>query len=144
MQRRIVSLFAGSALLVATALAAGGAAVASVAPAALSGPVPVPLVRVLSGASFATPPTTAQCEKQLHIACYAPFQYHKAYNLAPLYMKGFDGKGQTIVIVDSFGYQFIRGELAIFDKAFGLPAPPVSRSSGRRGQCRRSTRRSGR
>jgi len=123
-QRRIVSLFAGSALLVATVLAAGGAAVASVAPAALSGVAPVPLARVLSGVSFATPPTTAQCEKQLHIACYAPFQYHKAYNLAPLYKKGFDGKGQTIVIVDSFGYQFIRGELAIFDKSFGLPAPP--------------------
>jgi subtilase family serine protease len=123
-QRRIVSLFAGSALLVATALAAGGAAIASVAPAALSGVAPVPLARVLSGVSFATPPTTAQCEKQLHIACYAPFQYHKAYNLAPLYKKGFDGKGQTIVIVDSFGYQFIRGELAIFDKSFGLPAPP--------------------
>ncbi len=124
MQRRIVSLFAGSTLLVTMALAASGSAGASVAPAALSGAAPVPLARVLSGVSFATPPTTAQCEKQLHIACYAPFQYHKAYNLAPLYKKGFDGKGQTIVIVESFGYQFIRGELAVFDKSFGLPAPP--------------------
>jgi len=124
MQRRIVSLLAGSALLATTALAAVGAAVAGAAPAVLSDPVPVPLAHVLSGVSFLTPPTTAQCEKQIGIACYAPFQYHEAYNLAPLYKKGFDGKGETIVIVDSYGYQFIRSELAVFDKSFGLPAPP--------------------
>ena len=62
--------------------------------------------------------------RQLEVACYAPFQYHKAYNLGPLYKKGLNGKGQTIVIVDSYGYQFIRSELAVFDKSFGLPAPP--------------------
>jgi len=124
MQRRIVSLLAGSALLTGTALAAVGAAVAGAAPAVLSDPVPVPFAHLLSGVSFPTPPTTAQCEKQIGIACYAPFQYHEAYNLAPLYKKGFDGKGETIVIVDSYGYQFIRSELAVFDKSFGLPAPP--------------------
>jgi subtilase family serine protease len=124
MQRRIVSLFAGAALTAATVLTAAGAVVTSVAPAALSGPAPVPLARLVSGVSFPTPPTTAQCEQQLNLACYAPFQYHEAYDLNPLYEKGFDGKGETIVIVDSFGYQFIRNELAVFDKSFGLPAPP--------------------
>ena len=89
---------------------------------------------------FPRPPTTAQCEQQQHLACYAPFQYHQAYDLGPLYRKGLDGKGETIVIVDPFGYQFIRGELAVFDKAFGLPAPPSFRSSSRPGRCRRSTR----
>jgi subtilase family serine protease len=44
--------------------------------------------------------------------------------LGPLYKKGLNGKGETIVIVDPFGYQYIRGELTIFDKAFKLPAPP--------------------
>ncbi len=124
MHRRIASICAGSALLTASALAAAGTAAAAAAPAALTGVGPVPLVRMLSHVSFPTPPTTAQCEQQLGIACYAPFQYHKAYNLGPLYKKGLNGKGQTIVIVDSFGYQFIRGELAVFDKSFGLPAPP--------------------
>jgi subtilase family serine protease len=122
MQRRIVSLCAGAALTAATALTAAAPVVATAAPAAGAGPVP--LSRLLSHVSFPTPPTTAQCEAALGIACYAPFQYHKAYNLGPLYKKGFDGKGETIVIVDSYGYQFIRNELAVFDKSFKLPAPP--------------------
>jgi subtilase family serine protease len=46
-----------------------------------------------------------------------------AYNLGPLYKKGLTGKGETIVIVDPFGYPHIGSELAIFDKAFKLPAP---------------------
>ncbi len=124
MQRRIVTFFAGSALSVATVLTGTGATVAATAPAALSGPAPVPLARILSHTAFQQPPTTAQCEQALHIACYAPFQFHRAYDVGPLYKKGLNGKGETIVIVDSYGYQFIRSELATFDKAFGLPAPP--------------------
>jgi subtilase family serine protease len=123
MPRRFISLCAGSALLAASALTTAGAAAVG-GSAALPGVGPVPLSRMLSNVSFATPPTTAQCEKQIGVACYAPFQYHTAYNLGPLYQKGLTGKGETIVIVDSFGYQFIRDELAAFDKSFNLPAPP--------------------
>ena len=123
MPRRLIRLCAGSALLAASALTTAGAAAVGGA-AALPSVGPIPLARMLSNVRFATPPTTAQCEKQLGIACYAPFQYHQAYNLNPLYKQGLTGKGETIVIVDSFGYQFIRGELAAFDSAFKLPAPP--------------------
>src|SRR5215471_2387560 len=124
MQKRIASLFAGSALTVASALGLAGATAMTAAPAAQGLPVPVPLARTLTHASFAAPPTTAQCEKQLHIACYSPAQFHTAYDLSPLYKKGDNGSGETIVIVDSYGYQFIRSELAAFDKGFRLPAPP--------------------
>jgi subtilase family serine protease len=82
------------------------------------------MARLLSHVSYVAPPTTAQCVQQLGIACYAPFQYHKAYDVGPLYNKGLNGKGQTIAIVDSFGYTQIRGELKAFDRSFGLPAPP--------------------
>jgi subtilase family serine protease len=119
--KRFISLTAGSATVVATALAAGGTAVGGVA---VAGPVPVPLAQIIPHARFATPPTTAQCLKKIGIACYDPAQFQKAYNTAPLYKAGLTGKGQTIVIVDSYGYQFIRSELAVFDKAFKLPAPP--------------------
>ena len=124
MQRRIASLFAGSALTVASALGVAGATAMTAAPTAQGLPVPVPLARMLTHASFATPPTTAQCEQQLQLACYSPAQFQRAYDLRPLYKQGDDGSGSTIVIVDSYGYQFIRGELAVFDKSFGLPAPP--------------------
>jgi subtilase family serine protease len=35
-----------------------------------------------------------------------------------------NGSGQTILIVDAFGSPTIRQDLALFDAAFGLPAPP--------------------
>ena len=41
-----------------------------------------------------------------------------------LYGKGVNGKGATIVIVDSFGSPTIQNDLATFDGQFGLPAPP--------------------
>jgi subtilase family serine protease len=123
MRRRIISLCAGPVMLAASALTTAGAAAVS-APAVLSGAGPVALARMLSSMSFQTPPTTAQCVRQTGLACYAPFQYQKAYNLGPLYTKGLNGTGETIAIVDPFGYQFIRNELSVFDKAFGLPAPP--------------------
>jgi len=91
------------------------------------------LARVLAHHSFASPPTTAQCVASLHIACYSPAQFQQAYDLAPLYKQGDDGSGETIVIVDSYGFQNIQSELATFDKGFGLPAPPsfkIIRPSG--------------
>ena len=56
-----------------------------------------------------------------------PAQLRAAYDLGPLLRHGINGKGQTIVIVDSFGSPTIAGDLAVFDKQFGLPAPPSLR-----------------
>lgn len=124
MVRRVLGLLGSTAALLATA-GAGTLAAAPAAPAVNLGPVgPVPLARMISHVSYPTPPTTGQCEHALKIACYGPSQFQTAYDLQPLYRKGDDGSGQTIVIVDSFGYQFIRDELNKFDKSFGLPAPP--------------------
>ena len=119
--RRLTGLFTGTGLLAATLLTVGGSG-AAIATSAIAGPVP--LAKLASNVSFLTPPTTADCIAEIGIACYAPFQYQKAYNLAPLYKQGFAGKGETIVIVDSYGFSGIRQELSTFDKSFGLPAPP--------------------
>jgi subtilase family serine protease len=82
----------------------------------------------------ASPPTTADCEKAYKVACYQPAQIRQAYDLAPVYASGVTGKGTTIVIVDSFGSPTIRNDLSVFDRTFGLPAPPsfrVIRPAGR-------------
>jgi subtilase family serine protease len=71
-----------------------------------------------------TPPTTAFCESNYHIACYEPAQMRAAYDLAPLAANGITGTGQTIVIVDSFGSPTAAHDLGVFDATFGLPAPP--------------------
>jgi subtilase family serine protease len=73
---------------------------------------------------FAQPPTTAQCESALGIACYNPPQYQQAYDMKPLYRAGLNGAGRTIVIVDAFGSPTIQNDLAVFDQDNNLPAPP--------------------
>jgi len=61
------------------------------------------------------------------VAALTPHQIRIAYDLAPLAVKGINGSGQTIVVVDSFGSPTIRNDLAHFDSYFGLPAPPSFR-----------------
>ncbi len=81
-------------------------------------------LHVLIPHRFAQPPTTADCETQIGIACYSPNQYQQAYDMKPLYAAGLTGKSRTIVLVDSFGSPTIRDDLKTFDSDFGLPNPP--------------------
>ncbi len=55
---------------------------------------------------------------------YTPAQIRAAYFMNPLLRRGIRGKGQSIVIVDSFGSPTIRHDLAVFDKQFKIAAPP--------------------
>lgn len=71
-----------------------------------------------------SPPTSAQCLAAIGLQCYSPAQMEQAYGLKPLYRKGYDGRGRTIVIVDPYGSPTIGHDLAYFDKKTGLPAPP--------------------
>jgi subtilase family serine protease len=111
--------------------AAGAAAAAAAAPAhpAPAGPGAVVSIRpdathALAGGPLSAPPSTAFCERHYGIACYRPAQIQQAYNLPRLYRAGVTGRGQTIVIVDSFGSPTVQRDLAAFDRAAGLPAPP--------------------
>jgi subtilase family serine protease len=121
---------AGSVLL---AVAVTGARAVTPASGRPADPATVPLadvvtirpdaIHILDGV-LTTPPTTAFCEEHYHIACYLPAQLQQAYNLPQLYRQGITGRGQTIIIVDSFGSPTVQRDLARFDKATGLPAPP--------------------
>lgn len=71
-----------------------------------------------------TPPTYSQCLKVTGFPCYSPQLIRKAYGVTPLLNMGFTGKGQSIVIIDSFGSPTIRQDLKVFDQAYGLPDPP--------------------
>ena len=59
--------------------------------------------------------------RNFKIACYTAEQIERAYNLGPLYAQGTTGKGETIVIVDSYGSPTVAHDLAVFDKG-GAPA----------------------
>ena len=71
-----------------------------------------------------SPPTSAECVAIAGVQCYSPAQMERAYGLKPLYRRGYDGRGRTIIIVDPYGSPTIGHDLAYFDKQTGLPAPP--------------------
>jgi subtilase family serine protease len=52
---------------------------------------------------------------------YTPGPIQTSYNLTQLYAKGYNGAGQTIVIVDWCGSSTIRHDANVFSAKFGLP-----------------------
>lgn len=53
---------------------------------------------------------------------YTPPELYPAYNLTGLYAEGYNGAGQTIVIVDWCGSLTIVSDANVFNAKFGLPA----------------------
>jgi subtilase family serine protease len=133
--RRAAVVVGAAGASTALAVAATAGATVQAASAASSRPQPRAQAVRNIGARLSTlevvpdvfasgPPTTADCTAQTGLYCYGPKQIETAYEMGPLYKKGDTGKGETIVIVDSFGSPTVKSDLATFDKAFGLPAPP--------------------
>jgi len=129
---RMVVVAAGiTAVVAAVASGSGDSAIsnASGASGAVPGGTSLAGVTVRPGLQHVgrvqpSPPTTASCRRDYKVACYQPAQIQQAYHLPALYARGVTGRGTTIVIVDSFGSPTIKSDLATFDRAFGLPAPP--------------------
>jgi subtilase family serine protease len=71
-----------------------------------------------------TPPTDAQCRAKTGYPCYSPQEIRNAYGVTALLDAGYTGKGQSIVIIDSYGSPTIRQDLRTFDVGYGLPDPP--------------------
>jgi subtilase family serine protease len=129
--RRSRALVCGAAVTAIAALGAGSAAVVPVVAAAAAPAtgaavqvVPFATGHILAAGHMSQPPTTAQCQQDFGIACYQAFQLQRAYDLAPLFSKGIEGQGETIVIVDAFGSPSIASDLQTFDSEMGLPDPP--------------------
>ena len=95
--RRLVTR--GIAVVCAVAVAPVGAAAAAVS-------CPAPLFLEPS------PPTSAECVARAGVQCYSPAQMEQAYGLKPLYRRGYDGRGRTIIIVDPYGSPTIGTDLA--------------------------------
>jgi subtilase family serine protease len=124
---------AAAACSLMLAAAGGGAfALTSAAGVATAGRQASPVIDIVPGAvhvaaARAGMPTTAFCEKHFKIACYQPRQIEQAYHLPALYRRGITGRGQTIIIVDSYGSPTVAHDLGVFDRAAHLPAPPSLR-----------------
>ena len=113
-----------AAAVSALAAAVGGSASSRTAPD-LGTP---PHVEVGQAATFAAPaagPGTPLCPSATlgQIVCYSPSFLRQAYDFpdgpgAPT------GAGQTILVVEAYGSPTIADDVAEFDAAFGIPAPP--------------------
>jgi subtilase family serine protease len=123
---RIAAIAAGVTALAGAVAAAvlSASAAGRVTPAGPAAEVRPDAIR-LPGIARQAPPTMADCEAGLHVACYTPDQIRAAYQLPALYARGVTGRGVTIVIEDSYGSPTIKSDLATFDRQFGYPAPPA-------------------
>ena len=61
----------------------------------------------------------------LGVNVYSPYQMRVAYGVESLYKKGMTGKGQTVVIIDSFGSPTLQKDLDVFSDKFNLPKTTV-------------------
>jgi subtilase family serine protease len=75
-----------------------------------------------SGNAYGTSSTQPGCG-------YTPAEIQTAYGLTGLYNSGYNGAGQTVVIVDWCGSLTIRADANVFSKKFGLPALTTSNFS---------------
>src|SRR6185437_15217521 len=119
--RRLLAAAGTTSTFAFTLLISAHAAAQTAPAAATAHPLHVELSNV---PTLTTPPSTSFCLQNFGIHCYQPAQFELAYNLAPLHQRGIDGRGTTIVIVDSFGSPTIQNDLHVFDQTFGLPDPP--------------------
>jgi subtilase family serine protease len=71
-----------------------------------------------------TAPTNQGCVTTIKDSCYSPEYIQQAFGLTPLYREGFDGRGQTIVILGAGATDTLKADLHTFDVAWGLPDPP--------------------
>jgi subtilase family serine protease len=128
---KVTGLAVGATVLaigvIAAAAPSGSAAAKSAASAAASVPAIVTKPGVIHPMGVMSTPSQKYCVEFGYYHCLTPAQVETAYNLPPLYKHGITGKGETIVIVDSFGSPTIKHDLAVFDKQFKLPAPPKFR-----------------
>lgn len=52
---------------------------------------------------------------------FSPQQFRVAYGVTPLLNAGFTGKGQTVVVIESYGSPTLQSDMDAFDQQFGLP-----------------------
>ena len=127
-KRKVTGLAAGAAAL-ALGVIAGAAPTGSAATKAAPASTPAIVIKsgVVHPVGGMSTPSQANCVASGYYHCLTPEQVETAYNLGPLFQHGVTGKGETIVIVDSFGSPTIMKDLAVFDRQFKLPAPPSFR-----------------
>ena len=69
---------------------------------------------------------------------FTPPGIQGSHNLAPLFAGGFDGRGKTIAIVDSFGYDQAAADLETFSQATDSPRIPHDKVAKMTNSCHKA------
>jgi subtilase family serine protease len=85
---------------------------------------PVNVALVHAGARA---PTDARCRKATGSPCYSPQEIRHAYGVDRLLNRGFNGKGETIVIVDSYGSPTVASAETTLDVEWSHAMAPDAR-----------------
>src|SRR5262245_49534769 len=56
---------------------------------------------------------------------YTPLQMRVAYGVESLCQRGYTGKGQTVILIESFGSDTIQADLDAYSQRFNLPLTTV-------------------
>jgi hypothetical protein len=87
-------------------------------------------LRLGSNAPFyhaaANAPSLQDCLDNFRQACYSAENLQQAFRLNPLYHSGYNGSGQTIVLLGAGHTTTLRSDLHHFDQAWGLPDPDLT------------------
>lgn len=82
-----------------------------------------PQIPDVSPTACTTPPPV---RKSAFVHCYTPTEIRAAYGIDALHAEGLTGRGQTIVVIDSYGSPTALSDLQTFSTTFGLPAPDLT------------------
>jgi subtilase family serine protease len=63
----------------------------------------------------------AQAGSDQGSGAFTPQQFRDAYGVTPLLHAGFTGKGQTVIVIESFGSPTLQSDMDAFDQQYGLP-----------------------
>jgi subtilase family serine protease len=69
-------------------------------------------------------PTDEDCQTRTDDTCLSPEDLQQALNITPFYQFGYDGRGQTIVLLGAGYTTTLQDDLHRFDQTWGLPDPP--------------------
>src|SRR6476660_9489100 len=116
MKRRLLIAVALAGVLAGLAALAGSLTGSGNAQAAY--PVPHPAVTDFQLIKTTTP-TEADCEA-VGRTCYTPQALQPVYNVGPLSNAGWNGKGITIAVGDSYGSDTMAHDLHVVNQAFNL------------------------
>ncbi len=120
-----LSVAGAGALVLASAVLAGGAGGASTNSSTITYTVH-PIAVQATSSSTAAALTPGYCVANFGLACYTPQVFHTAYQIPWTIAGQAAGTGQSIAIIDAYGSPTVQRDLNTFDAAFGLPPTTVN------------------